>query len=203
MRMRFRSLATLFTVFSMVACAPRETPSIDQEQPDLFSRVNAYQEAHNAYDVEAALAMFSGDAQFEVVGMGILPDLDSIRAIHNYDKGIRAQIEFTGCIAEDLTVACEVGEDNDWLTTAGLGKLHYPSSVITFTADGKIQRIVATMSAEGAGAMGEVLSVFIPWLQTERPEAAATLFNPDGHFIYSEENGRLVVQMLTEWRSSE
>ncbi len=201
---RISSMPTvLAAVLLITACAPQRSPTLENRAPDFLALINTYQESHNRSEVERALAMFSPDARFEVVGMGTMPDLDSIRALHHYDVGIQAQVEFSNCIVEDSIVTCEAREQNDWLKTAGLGSMFYPSSVFTFNPSGKITRIVATMSPDGARALGEVLSEFGPWLHTDRPEAAARLFTDDGLFVYSEENGRLVVQMLREWRGSE
>jgi hypothetical protein len=109
-----------------------------------------------------------------------LPNLEAIRAIHEYDKGIQARLTFENCLADGLTVTCEGTEQNKWLSTAGLGDVFYPSSIFTFSEAGQIQKIVTTISSEDGAAMGGVLAEFIPWLMVERPQESAPLFTSEG-----------------------
>jgi hypothetical protein len=118
-----------------------------------LERVKAYEAAHNAYDVEGTLALFAEHAVIEFVDQATLPNLAAIRSIHEYDKGIRAQLTFQSCTVEGLAVKCKVVEQNDWLTTAGLGEIFYPSSAFTFTESGQIQKISATLSPQDGAAM--------------------------------------------------
>lgn len=188
----------------LAACSYRElTASPAEPTPDNVSLVQAYETAANAHDIDAVMSMFADDAVFELVGQGTLPNLEAIQAIHEYDKGINTQITLQNCTAAGQTVTCEVAEQNDWLSAAGLGEIFYPSSVFTLTETGKIQKISSTVSDEDGAAMGSVLAEFVPWLMTERPEESASLFSQDGQFIYSEENGVLVVDLLAQWQADQ
>lgn len=178
----------------LAACAGRS--------PDVLALTQEYVRKIDAHDIEGVMAMFAADAQFEMVGQGTLPNLDAIRALHEYGKGIQNTLTLQNCAADKLTVTCELVENNDWLDAAGLDEIFYPSAVFTFNEAGLIQNISATLSSEDSAAMGGVLAEFIPWLMAERPEESAPLFGPDGQFIYSEVNGRLVVQLLKEWQGA-
>ena len=182
----------LAAAVGLAACSPAVDP---------IEQVKAYERAHNNNDVAAAMAMFADDAVFELVGQGTLPNLEAIRSIHDYDKGIQAKITFENCSADGLTVTCQVKEHNQWLDTAGLGEIFYLSSRFTFNEDGQIQKIASTLSAEDGEAMGGVLAEFVPWLMQERPEETKSLFMPEGTFIYSESNGVLVVSLLAQWQA--
>ncbi|MDJ0752536.1 MAG: nuclear transport factor 2 family protein [Ardenticatenaceae bacterium] len=168
----------------------------------MIDQIKRYEKAHNAYDIEAAMAFFAQDAVFEMAGLGTLSNLDKIRALHEYDRGIHAQLSFQSCLVDDLTATCEVREKNDWATAVGMDHFYYPSSVFTFTPSGHIKKIVATMSVEDGLAVREILGEFIPWLRSERPEESQPLFTPNGEFIYSEANGILVVELLKQWRAA-
>lgn len=170
-------------------------------QQDLLSLVQAYQQAKNNQDVEALAAMFAGDAEFELVGMGTMVGSEQIRALDEYDVGINTWLEFSNCTEEGNTVTCDVVETNDWLDAAGLSENRYTSSVFTFE-DGLITNISATLSPESAQALGQVLQAFTPWIAQNHPEAMPTLFTSENQFIYSRENGVLVVSLLREWRAS-
>ncbi len=169
-------------------------------QEDLVSLVQAYQEAKNRQDVDAVQAMFAEDAVFEMAGMGTMVGLEQIRALDEYDVGINTRLEFSNCAQEGNTVTCEVVETNDWLDAAGLPENRYPSSVFTFE-DGLIVRITANLSPESAQAIGQTLQAFVPWIAQNHPEAMPAFFTPENQFIYSLDNGVLVVSLLREWRA--
>jgi hypothetical protein len=182
----------------------KQVPELPLQKPltvDLVAQINAYEAAHNAYEVTAVRALFAEDAVFELVGQGILPNLEAILGIHEYDKAIHAQIQFQNCIIEDCQLTCEVVEHNEWLKFAGLREIFYPSSIFTFTSSGKIQKIAATISAKDGAAMGAILAEFIPWIMVTQPQAASYLFSPSGEFIYSGANGALMLELLAQWQA--
>lgn len=175
-------------------------------RPDPVALVNDYGERANAHDIPAIMRMFAGDAQmrmfaedaqFELVGQGP----EAIRALHEYDKALQTTLTLQNCAADGLTVMCETIERNNWLDAAGLDEIFY-RSVFTFNQAGLIQSITATVSSEDGRVMDAVLAEFIPWLKAERAAESAPLFGPDGQFIYSEVNGRLVAQLLKEWQGA-
>ncbi len=195
--MAVRILGAGIVLFALVAL----TTGAARAQEDLVSLVQAYQEAKNRQDVDAVQAMFAEDAVFELVGMGTMVGREQIRALDEYDVGINTRLEFSECVQEGNTVTCEVIETNDWLDAAGLTENIYPSSVFTFE-DGLIVQITATVSPESAQAMGQTLQAFVPWIAQNHPEAMPVLFTPDNQFVYSQDNGVLVVSLLREWRAS-
>ncbi len=189
------------TLLCAISISARQTVYSVEQILDPLERVKAYETIHNSDDIEAIMGMFAEEAVFELVGQGVLPNLEAIRAIHEYDKGIQARIAFQNCAADGLTVTCQVTEQNEWLSAAGIGAISYTSSIFTFTETGKIQKLVAAISPEDGAAIGAILAEFIPWLMAERPQESAPLFSPDGQFIYSEANGILVVELLHQWQA--
>ncbi len=169
--------------------------------PDPLELVEEYATKANAHDIEGVMAMFAAEAQFELVGQGTLPDLQAVRALHEYDKGIRTTLIMENCAANGLTVTCEIFETNDWLDAAGLDGVHYPSAIFTFDEAGRIQRITSTLAPEDGAALGAVMAEFMPWLMSERALESSPLFGPGGQFLYSEANGQLVVELLNEWQA--
>jgi hypothetical protein len=166
------------------------------KSPDALALVADYSGTANAHDIDGVMAMFAEDAQFELVGQGTLPNLQAIRALHEYDKCIQTAITLQNCAAGGLTVTCEIVETSDWLDAAELDEVFYPSAVFAFNEDGRLQRITAALSPEDGAAMGGVMSEFMPWLMANRAEQAAPLFGPEGQFIDGEANGKLVVLLL-------
>lgn len=166
----------------------------------IVEQIKAYEAAHNAYAVDKAIELLAEDVVFEMVGLGTFSDLSVIRRLHEYDKAVHAQITFQNCKIDRYRATCQVIEQNDWLTTAGLGDIFYPSSVFTFTPTGKIQKITATLAAKDRAAIGAVLAKFTPWIMANYPHKATNLFTPNGEFIYSEANGNLIISLLAHWR---
>lgn len=183
------SIALGILLASLAACAGKS--------PDVVALTEDYVRKANVHDIPAIMRMFAEDAQFELVGQG----LDAIRALHEYDKALQTTLTLQDCAADGLSVTCEIVERNNWLDAARLDEIFYPS-VFTFNEAGLIQSITATVSSEDGRAMGAVLAEFIPWLKAERAAESAPLFDPEGQFMYNEENGRLVVQLLKEWQAS-
>ena len=68
------SLIIVCLLLLMAACAVAQPV-------DPLAKVKAYEVAHNAYDVESAMALFAGDAEFELVGQGTFSSLDAIRGV--------------------------------------------------------------------------------------------------------------------------
>ena len=169
-------------------------------QDDLLSIVESYQILHNDGQVDDLMELFTDDAEFELVGQTTLKG-DSLQAIHDYDTAIDSRLAFINCDAQGNTVTCQVVEFNNWLEKAGLQPLFYTSSVFTLEDD-KIARISSTMSPQSVQSIGETLQAFVPWLMANRAEVASPLFSGEGAFIYSYDNGELVLQLLSEWREA-
>jgi hypothetical protein len=168
---------------------------------DAIGQIKAYETAHNAYAVDMALAFFVDHAVLEFSGLGNFQNHEAIRQIHEYDKAIHAQINAQNFVVDGERVICAVREQNDWLTAAGLEDIFYPSVVYTFTTEGKIQKISATISVKDGAAIEAVLAEFVPWLMKQRPLEAKRLFTKAGEFVYSGTNGSLVIALLAHWQS--
>lgn len=168
----------------------------------MIDQIKGYEKAHNAYDIEAAMAFFAEDAVFKLDGLGTMQTPETIQALHEYDRGIHAQLTFQNCLVDGLTATCEVRERNDWAAAVGIDHFYYPSSVFTFNRNGQIKKIVATMSAKDSQIVSDILGEFILWLKTERPQESQPLFTSEDVFIYSEANGILAVDLLKRWRAA-
>ncbi len=169
-------------------------------QDDLLRIVETYQILHNSGQVDALMELFTDDAEFELVGQTTLKG-ESLQAIHDYDTAIESRLAFINCDVQDNTVTCQTVEFNNWLEKAELQPVYYTSSVFTIEND-KIAGISATMSPQSAESIGETLQAFMPWLMANRAEVASPLFTSEGAFIYSYDNGELVLQLLSEWREA-
>lgn len=191
-------VACIIPLASLAADAGK-SPNVVALTKDYFRKANAHDipAIMRMFGEDARMRMFAEDSQFELVGQG----LEAIRALHEYDKALQTTLTLQNCAADGLTVTCEIVERNNWLDAAGLDEIINPA-VFTFNEAGLIRSISATLSPEDGAAMGGILAEFIPWLNAERAAASAPLFGPEGQFIYSEANGRLVVKLLKEWQGA-
>ncbi len=168
---------------------------------DLINSVKAFERSANRHDVDAVMAKFAEDAEFEIVGQVTVKGKKEIRQIFEYDVGVNTELQFFDFKSEEDTVTCQVVERNDRLKAAGFDKVLYPSCFIVFR-DQLIQKFSISPDAESARSFGEVVRSFLPWVQKNYPNDYSRLFTPEGRFIRNRENGERVVFLMKEWRTS-
>lgn len=167
---------------------------------DLIALVKLYEQAANRHNLDAIDALFAADAEYELEGQDVLRGVAQLKALHAYDAGINTQLEIQDCESGENTVTCRITERNDWLSAAGLAPILYPRAEFTFAGD-RIRRLKVGMDEERIQEIGDVLHDFMPWLFDAYPAASERIFTPAGDFVYSRDNGELVVRLLREWRA--
>lgn len=170
-------------------------------QHDLLSLVEAFEDAANRHAIDEIMAMFSDDAEFELVGLARLVGKKEIRAIFEYDAGVKGEIHLINCTARADTVTCQLVERNDRLRAAGLDKLLYPSCVLSFT-NKLIRSWRAVPDPEPARAFDQFWGAVRLWIAENYPADYARIFTPEGRFIRNRDNGERAVQLAREYRSS-
>lgn len=166
---------------------------------DLAGLVTLFEQAANRHNLEALAALFTEDAEYELLGQDVLRGAAQLRALHAYDAGLNTVLEIADCSVDGDTVTCRMVEHNEWLAAAGLGPIVYHRATFTFAGD-RIAKLTVAMDEEKVEEIGEVLHEFTPWLMDTYPREASRLFTEGGDFVYSRENGELVVRLLREWR---
>jgi hypothetical protein len=167
--------------------------------PDNLQRVMEYQEHKNQQDLDAALEMFADDASLHFGPLGSLQGREQIRGIQEYDLALNTQLQFDNCRDAKQLVSCRTTETNDWLRLADIESITYEESLFTFTSDGRIQSIAATLSPESGEMLGAAIVQFDAWARSNHPDEYAALFSQDGNFSYSYENGERVLGLLRQW----
>ncbi len=184
---------TILTLALVVAACSRA--------PDYLQIVSEYQTHKNGGDVELTLNMFAEEASLRFGPLGSLTGLDEIRDLHKYDLALNTRLRFERCEVSGLDVTCRVIETNDWLKSVDIESITYDESTFTFTPDGRINSISATLSVESGDLLGAAMAKFDAWAKASRPSEYADLFSQDGTFTYSYENGEKVLVLLGQWRN--
>ena len=166
-------------------------------QEDLVSLVQALQDTMNRGDLDAHMALYADDAEFEFVGKGSLVGKEQIRGYKAYSIALNTDLQFSDCTAGGNTVTCQLSRTDDMLRKAAAGPLSV-SVVFTFE-DGLIQKQAVALSPESAKVYGQTSGAFLGWVGKDHPEAMVKLFTAEGQFVYSRENGELVASLVKEW----
>jgi len=188
----YRVCAGSMLVVLLIACS---------QQPDSLQLVRDYEAQKNSGDLEVVFNMFADVPNLHFGPLGTLTGMESVRGIHEYDAALNTEVIFSECSAVAQVVSCRATETNDWLGTAGIESITYDESRFTFTPDGRIQSVSATLSAESGALLGAAMSRFDSWAREKQPEQYASLFSDDGAFVYSGVNGDKVLRLLSQWRA--
>jgi limonene-1,2-epoxide hydrolase len=170
-------------------------------QHDLLGLVGAFEDAANRHVIDEILAMFTDDAEFELVGLARLFGKEEIRAIFEYDAGVKGEIQLVNCTAIADTVSCQLVGRNDRLRAAGLDKMLYPSCVLSFT-NGLIRSWRAVPDPEPTAAFEQFWRAVRLWIEENYAADYSRMFTSDGRFIRNRDNGERAVQLAREYRSS-
>jgi len=171
------------------------------DEYDLLTMVETFEDAANRHAIDEIMAMFSDDAEFELVGFTRLVGKKEIRAIFEYDAGVNGEIHLINCTTKKGTISCQLIERNDRLRAAGIKKLLYPSCVFSF-ANNLIRLWRAVPDPEPARALDQFWVAVRLWIAEHYPADYARIFTPEGRFIRNRDNGERAVQLAREYRSS-
>lgn len=171
----------------LVACAP---------SPDYLGTVLAFQKHKNGGDLESALQLFADEPSFHFGPLGTITGLTEFRGILEYDLALNTHLQFEDCMLKGIEVSCRVIESNDWLRTVDIDSIIYDENRFTFTQDGHIKSVSATLSAESSQFLGAAMAEFHEWAVTHKPVEYGELFTKEGNFVYSRENAGKVLTLL-------
>jgi len=186
-----RQFSLAFLSFVLVTCS---------QAPDYSKAVSEFQGHKNDGNLELALNMFAEKPSLQFGPLGTITGLSEIRGILEYDLALDTHLRLENCEAAALEVTCRVIETNEWLRSVDIESITYDENKFTFTTDGRIKTITATLSAESGQLLGAAMSKFDAWARTNRPIEYAGLFSENGAFVYNRGNGEKVLALLRQWR---
>ncbi len=169
---------------------------------DSLRIIETYEIHKNAHDTEQTLALFAEDAVLDFGPIGTVTGHAAIARIHEYDIALQTRLEIEECGVDGESVVCQITETNKWLTTAGIDSIFFPEARFAIDTDGRIYSIAAIPSAESMSALGAAMASFATWAKANAPDRFAALFDAQGNFAFSYDNGNKVLRLLAEWRDS-
>ena len=156
----------------------------------------------NNGDVMGMLGYFSDEAVLEIPMMQImLEGKDGIRNIAQYDSAVHSVMTPSNFTISGDTVFCSITEHNDWIDAAEIPDAYYPKNIFV-VRDGMITYANSQLADSSKENFEKVLDQFVFWGNEKYPQKMKTMA-PMGEFVYSAENGTMVVEMLREWKAEQ
>jgi len=174
-----------------------------QPNPDLhlIEQMQAYLEAHNRHDVEAAMSFYTNDATFGLVGEWVKVGKETIRdELEEWDAATNNHLTFYDLKVSPDRADFKAIERDDWSRELGIEEFHYDSCSMVFRG-GLIAEVRAHAAAESEKAFAQKWQAFLDWASKERGDALARLM-PGGEFIQRKEIVPAWLDLLREWRAS-
>ncbi|HKJ27310.1 MAG TPA: hypothetical protein VJ965_06715 [Anaerolineales bacterium] len=165
---------------------------------DLKAIVLAYQQAHNAQDVDQAMQYFTPNVRFEMAGIWVRQGLEEIRAMEEWEKVMDGEIEFGDLKMRNNRLECKATERNSWLKLVGIEVITYDSYRFEFEDD-QINRIRAKISPKGEMAIDKAINRVMRWALEAYPDEIDAII-PRGQFNYGKTQAERWLALLKEWQ---
>ena len=165
----------LLGLVTVISCSRNEKQDV----------VMSYINAHNAHDVEGALAHYAESIVFELKDTWTKEGLGEMRSLEEWDAALNSHLKLEVISLKEDWVVGKVVENNDWFRAVGITDLvHDP---VVFVVDqGKIKKILAEPSESTAKQIEAVIGATYQWSQQLGDSTIHSLIQ-NGEFIYSKE----------------
>lgn len=160
--------------------------------------VLAYQEAHNAHNVEQAMSYFAPNVRFEMAGLWVREGAEEIKAMEEWDAVVVGKIAFGDAKVRGGRFECKAKETNAWFDVVGIEAVYYESYRFEFQ-NGLISRIRAKISPKGEMAIDKVINRIMRWALEARPDEIEDII-PRGQFNYGNEQAERWMVLVKEWK---
>jgi hypothetical protein len=180
----------LLFITVLMVCSGRKEQNIGE-------LARSYIEAGNAHDLDK-LESLTADSVVWILGANRLEGKDNVLAPSELNAGANARFRMKNIAVRGDTAEFELVERNDILRPLGIDStVHYTRFIF---ADGllvKREQWKPSMMfpLQAAPNLGRLQA----WIQNSRPDAIARLFDMDGRFIFSRENGELMAGLAGEF----
>jgi hypothetical protein len=192
-RENFHIISIIAPIFFLFSCSFKPSPKKVVE--DHIAEKNSRQ-------VSAIMDNFAENYTFQIPKMGIeMSDMDQIRAIAEYDSALHTTLTLSNISVNGDTVFCSITEHNNWVAAAEIPDVYYPE--VMFVVDNeKISHVYAEIADSSMENFRQVLDQFVLWGNDKYPDKMKKMA-PEGNFLYTAENGAMVVEMLREWKAEQ
>lgn len=162
--------------------------------------VMAYQEAHNAHDIDGALSYLSPKIRFGMTGLWVREGLDEVRELEEWDAVMNSQLGFNDFKMRNQRLECIGTETNDWYTKVGITQVNYASIKFEFEGD-KIRHIRAQISPKDEMRVDRAVNDVVRWAIEIYPDEIHALV-PRGVFRYGHDQALRWKKLLDEWKQA-
>ncbi len=178
--------------FVLFSCEAKKTYNLkDIHQKYMTASIN--------HDIET-LEKMTHDSIIWILGPYTFRGKEEALGPNRYDKGTDAIIEYKNVNIRQDTVEFEFFERNEILTAMDMeGVKHYPRFIFK---NGLLYKKESWKPAPDRQIMNQRSRQRRNWIKKNHPEIFQKYFDSIGNFIWSEENGKLQIQMAREWKKS-
>lgn len=157
----------------------------------------AYQQAHNANDVDLALSYMSPEIRFGMAGIWVKEGIEEVRALESWDAALHSKIIFTDLKLRNGRLECTAKETNDWFKLVGIPEIRYDSIKYEFE-NGVIRHIRANMAHQSERLIDQAINKIMRWALDAHPDEINDII-PRGNFLYGHEQALRWKTLLEEW----
>lgn len=178
-----------FVLFSCETKKPYNLKEIHQK----------YMTASINHDIET-LEKLTHDSIIWILGANTFKGKEAALGPNKYDKGTGAKLEYSNVTIRQDTVEFELFEQNGILTAMDMeGVKGYPRFIFK---NGLLYKKELWKPSPDIPTMLQRSQPRRNWIKNNHPEIFQKFFDQKGNFIWSEENGKLQIQMAEEWKKS-
>jgi hypothetical protein len=158
-----------------------------------------YMAASINHDLET-LEKMTHDSIIWILGPYTFKGKEAALGPNRYDKGTDAKFEYKNVTIRQDTVEFEFFERNGILTAMSMeGVKHYPRFIFK---NGLLIKKEAWKPSPDIQTMNQRSQPRRNWIKINHPEIFQKFFDSTGNFVWSEENGKLQIQMAREWKKA-
>jgi hypothetical protein len=167
---------------------------------DLFHR---YSEASASHDLETLDSLTADDIVWQL-GPFTLNGKDEALGPNAYDAGAQTELTYRNVRVEGNVVTFELLETSEIIRAVGMTELHhYPR--FEFENGLVVRKGPSAKKPAVDHSLPELNRRMAPlrkWIRETHPEAVAKLVDPNKGFVFSEDNGALMLRLTREWVAS-
>ncbi|GJM17693.1 MAG: hypothetical protein DHS20C13_30200 [Thermodesulfobacteriota bacterium] len=186
-----KSLLFIVSFLTLFSC------SNDKNQEVVKSYINA----HNAHDIEKALAFYDENVVFELQGVWIKEGLSEMQSLEEWDASLNSNLRLESISSKEDSVFCRVVENNDWFGAVEIHDLVHDPAVFIIE-NRKIKKIIGYPSPETGKEIEAAIGSLYQWSQKVQDSTINELIL-NGQFIYSTEAAEKWLDLFDNWKNSD
>jgi hypothetical protein len=163
--------------------------------------VLAYQQAHNAHDVDLVLSYMTPNIRYMMTGLWTREGLDELRALESWDAALNSHLTYGELKVRQGRMDCRGSETNDWYKLVGIGQVEFDSIKFEFMGD-KIAHIRSRISPKSERAVDQAMNDVVRWALDVDPDEVHALV-PRGTFKYGTDHASRWMALVRKWKASQ